>query len=136
MGLAQFLPAALSESFFQHIVGKIWITFALCIVFLGLLKIEQVHILGGTLTKTNFIFRRKIKLDSIKRYKVKANDMNTYPQYNIAAILKIVKNGERYSKFRFLTIYTEGKWRIKIDERTMPTADFEKVLREVKKAKR
>ncbi len=126
------LPAALSEPFFQHIVGKIWITYTLCIVFLGLLKIEQVHILGGTLTKTNFIFRRKINLDSIKRYKVKAVDLNTYSQYNIATFLKILKNGHQYSNFRVLAIYIEGKWRIKIDERTMPTADFEKVLREIK----
>jgi hypothetical protein len=135
LGLALFLPAAFSDSFSQIIVGKIWMAFTLLLVLLGLLKIEQIEIEENTLTKTNFIFKRTIKMDSIKKYKVKANDMNAYPQYNIASIMKIFKNGERYSNFRLLTIYPEGKWRIKIDERTMPVSDFKKVLNEIKRKK-
>jgi hypothetical protein len=133
LGLALFLPAAFSESFSEIIVGKIWMTFSLLLVFLGLLKIEQIQVVGNTLTKTSFIFKRSIELNSIKKFKIKANDMNTYPHLNLTSILKVFKNGERYSNFRFLTVYPEGKWRIKIDERTMSNSDFKKVLNEVKK---
>ena len=62
--------------------------------------------------------------------------MNTFPIYNIAAILKIFKNGERYSNYRVLTIYPSCKWRMKIDERTMSFSDFQKVVSEVKKGKK
>lgn len=136
LGLALFLPAAFSESFSEIIVGKIWMTFTLLLILLGLLKIEQIQIKGNTLTKTNLIFKRTIKLNSIKQFKVKLNGMNTHPQLNIAGILKILKNGERYSNYRVLTIYPEGKWRLKIDERTMPISDFKKVLSEIKKGKK
>jgi hypothetical protein len=133
LGLILLLPAAFSDSFSQHIIGQMWIIMIILFIFLGLLKIEQIEISEGNLTKANFIFKRTINLNSIKKYKVKAIDMNTYPQYNIASILKIFKNGQRYSNFRLLTIYPEGKWRLKIDERTMPSSDFKKVLNEIKK---
>jgi hypothetical protein len=136
LGLALFLPAALSESFLQTIVGKMWMICTFLSVLFGLLKIEQVSISNGTLIKTNFIFRRTIDLKRINRFKIKANDMNTYPQYNIAGILKIFKNGERYSKFRILTLYIDGKRKMKIDERTMTTSDFKKVLSEIKKGQK
>lgn len=133
LGLTLFLPAFFSKLFIENMAGKIWLTFTGLLILIGLLKIEQIHITENTLTKTNFIFKRTIKLDSIKKFKIKANDMNTYPHLNIASILKVFKNGERYSNFRFLTIYPQRKWRIKIDERTMSTSDFKKVLNEVKK---
>lgn len=136
IGLALFLPAAFSESFSQIIVGKVWVTFTLLLIFLGLLKIEQVKITGNTLTKTNFIFRRTIELNRIKKFEIKANNMNTYPEFNIFGIFKVLKNGGRYSNFRVLTIYPEGKWRIKIDERTMPISDFKKILNEIKKGEK
>lgn len=129
LGLVLFLPAALSESFSQSNVGKIWITFTSLLVFAGLLKIEQIHIKGNKLTKVNFIFRRTIELNRITGFKIKLVEMNTFPQYNIAAIL-----GNRYSNFRVLTIHIDGKRRMKIDERTMPTSDFKRVLTEIKKA--
>lgn len=132
LGLALFLPAFFSETFSQDIVGKIWMMITFILIFLGLLKIEQIHILGNTLVKTNFIFRRKIEISKIKHYKIKENNFNAYPQYNIAAILKMFKNGERYSNFRVLIIYPEGKRCLKIDERTMPTSDFKKLLSVIK----
>lgn len=135
-GLVFFLPAVFSDSFLQHTGSKILVTVAILFVFLGLLKIEKIEINDGSLTKTNFLFKRTIKLNSIKEYKVKAYNMNFYSQHNIASILKIFKHGQRYSIFRVLTIYPEGKWRLKIDERTMSTTDFKKVLKEVKKVKR
>tara|TARA_R110001583_G_scaffold43208_2_gene137457 strand:+ start:15984 stop:16481 length:498 start_codon:yes stop_codon:yes gene_type:complete len=136
LGLSLFLPAALSVSFSQILVGKIWMTVTLLLIFLGLLKIEQIQIIGNNLTKSNFIFRRSIELNRITQFKIKVNDMNTYSRYNIAAILKIFKNGERYSNFRVLTIHTDGKRSMKIDERTMPTSDFKKILSEIKKGKK
>jgi hypothetical protein len=111
-------------------------TFTLLLVFLGLLKIEQIQVAGNTLTKTSFIYKRTIKLDNIKKFKLKTNDMNISPHMNLLSILKLFKNGERYSNFRFLIIYPKGKWRMKIDERTMSTSDFKKVLNEVKKGQK
>lgn len=133
LGLAMLLPLMLFDSFSQNIVGRIWMGFAFLVIFLGLLKIEQIEIEENKLTKANFIFKRTIDLKKIKKYKVKANNLNTHPGYNIVSIMKIFKNVERYSNFRFLTIYTEGKRRLKIDERTMPISDFKKVLNEIKR---
>lgn len=59
--------------------------------------------------------------------------MNTYPQYNLSALIKIFKNGDRYSKFRILTLYFEGKRKMIIDERTMTTSDFKNILTEIKR---
>ncbi len=62
--------------------------------------------------------------------------MNTYSQYNIAVIPKIFKNGDRYSKCRVLTLFIDGKRKMKIDERTMTTFDFKKVLSKIKKGQK
>ena len=136
LGLALFLPLAFSEPISQMMIVQFLMAFALLIIVMGLLKIEKVQILGNTLTKTNFIFRRSIALNSIQRYKMKPNNMDVISQFNIAGFLKLLKNGARYSNYRILTIYPEGKWRIKIDERTMPASDFKKVLAEVKKGQK
>lgn len=54
-------------------------------------------------------------------------------RYNLAGILKVFKNGERYSKFRLLTLYFNGQLKMKIDERVMSQQDFDKILSGVKK---
>jgi|GEM_PF-1452438 len=134
LGLLLFLPTLFSEQFIGSLMGRIWIGFSTLLILLGLLKVEQVEIVNERLTKRNLFFNRSIDLKDVIRFKVKTNDMNHYPQYNIAAILKFFnRNGNRYSNFRFLTIYSQGKRKITIDERTMSTADFNVVLKEVKK---
>jgi hypothetical protein len=135
LGLALLIPAAVSDTFSQHIVGQAWIAGTILLILAGLLKIEQIEINEKALTKTSFIFKRTVNLSSIKKYKVEAVDMNSFPQYNIASVLKIFKNAQRYSNFRFLRVYPEGKRAMKIDERTMSTSDFKKVLNAIKREK-
>lgn len=136
LGLVLFLTAAFANSLSENIVDRIWMTSTILFIFLGLLKMEQIEISEGQLTKTNFIFKRTINLNSIDKFEVKANDMNTYPLCNLTSILNIFKTRQRFSNYRFLTIYPEGKWKLKIDERTMPSSVYKKVLNEIKNWKK
>lgn len=131
------MPALFSEQFIGNIGGKTWIGLSAILILLGVMKIEQVEIRNEQLTKTNPLFKRSIELKNIIRFKIRANNMDDYPQYNIAAILKFLrKDGNRYSNFRFLTVYGLDNRKLTIDERTMPTADFTSILKEVKRAQK
>ncbi len=135
LGLVVLLPVFFSTSFMDHIVGKIWIGFCLTIIFLGLWKIERFEILDSYLIKKNLIFiiRRKIELNKIIRYKIKQNDLSSYPEFNLAGIFKIFKNGKRYSNFRRTSIYFKNAPKMTIDERLMTKKDYDNILRTIKR---
>lgn len=136
LGLVLLLPILLSKTFIQNPVGQLWTGFSALIILLGILKIEHVELANGRLIKKNPLFQKVIELKSIEKFKVKQHNMNNYPQYNIAATLRLFKkNGKRYSNFRFLTVYDANKRRLTIDERTMSTVDFNSIISEVKRGK-
>lgn len=114
--------------------GKFLLTFGLSIIIFGIWKIENVRIENGILTKYNFIslFKRKRDLTDVVKYKTKLIDLSL-SRYNLANILRFFKSGDRYSKFRILTLYFNGQLNMKIDERVMSQQDFDKILSGVKK---
>lgn len=104
-------------------------------ILLGLWKIESFEVKENKLIKRNFsgLFKRTINLESIVRYDKTVIDTNHFN--NPFNIVKLFSSDKKYLKFRRITIITDKGAKMKFDERTIETEDFNKLYTKIKSKK-
>jgi hypothetical protein len=104
-------------------------------ILFGLWKIETFELKENKLVKTNFsgLFQRTINLESMARYDKKVIDTSHFN--NPFNIVRLFSSDKKYLIFRRITIITDKGYKMKLDERTIETEDFNKLYTKIKSKK-
>lgn len=134
-GLIFILPLFINLSFKLTPFSLVWLSLNAFMILLGLWKIETFEVKENKLIKTNFsgLFKRTINLESIVRYDKKIIDTSHFS--NPFNIVILFSNSKKYLIFRRITIITDKGYKMKFDERTIETDDFNKLYTKIKSKK-
>lgn len=134
-GLIFILPLFINLSFKLTPFSLVWLCLNAFMILFGLWKIETFEIKENKLIKRNFsgLFKRTINLESIVRYDKKVIDTNHFN--NPFNIVKLFSSDKKYLIFRRITIITDKGSKMKFDERTIETEDFNKLYTKIKSKK-
>ena len=134
-GLIFIFPLFINLNFKPTNFSILWTSFWALIILFGIWKIETFEIKGNELTKRNFLgfFRRTINFESIIRYDKRVIDTDHIK--NPLNIVRLFSNKKKYLIFRQITITTDKKTKMKLDERTISTEDFNALYNKIKGTK-
>ena len=134
-GLIFIFPLLILSNFKLTTFSILWICFSILIILFGFWKIETFEITDNRLTKTNFfgLFKRTINLQKLIRYDKKVIDTDHFK--NPFNIVKFFSKDNKYLVFRQITITTDKGSKLKLDERTIKTEDFNMLYNKIKAIK-
>lgn len=110
----------------------LWTSCWTLLILFGLWKIEAFEIKEHKLIKTNFLglFKHTIDMASIIRYDKKVIDTDHIK--NPLNVVKLFSKDKKYLIFREVTLTTENSAKVKLDERTINTKDFDAIFNKIK----
>ncbi len=134
-GLIFIFPLFINLNFKLTTFSILWTTFWTLIILFGIWKIETFEIKENNLTKTNFLglFRRTINFDSIIHYDKTEIDTDHFK--NPFNIVRLFSKNKKYLIFRQITITTDKSTKMKLDERTIDTEDFNTLYNKIRGSK-
>lgn len=134
-GLFFILLLFINLSFKLTPFSVVWLSFGTFMILFGLWKIETFELKENKLLKTNFsgLFQRTINLESMVRYDKKVIDTSHFN--NPFNIVRLFSSDKKYLIFRRITIVTDKGSKMKLDERTIETEDFNKLYTKIKSKK-